>query len=167
MQPIVVKSKLDLNTFYKLILNNTYNKPFGYFMIFLVLFLTGYCTINHQWGLNTPTMYLAFLVIFYGVLVPFASWFAAKKRMQLFPDMFDGSKVLTIDNDGVESVSSEGNSKLAWPYIKKVIEIKRAFVIYTQTNTFNYLPKDEFASAAEIGLFKEIVKNNHVKARFK
>jgi len=72
----------------------------------------------------------------------------------------DFSVVFTADKTGIHATSDRGDSDLPWNRIVEVRETAHAFYIFITESHANVMPKDQFASAADLATFRSLLTKN-------
>ena len=166
MEPITVKSKLDLKRYYRVLMGVNYgtNSIIAIVIAFVGLSLILNLFAGFYWV--NEAVVLGVVIFSYGITLPAVLWLAAKKHIKVIPAFAEGA-TYNITEDHIEGVTSSTSEKEQWQHIQKVVEREEYFVLFRSASLFRYLPKDGFASATDIERFKGIVRENSVKASFK
>lgn len=65
--------------------------------------------------------------------------------------------VFRFSSDGIEVKSIYSDAKMKWPYLKRVVETDRFFLLYVARSVAHFLPQRAFASEADRATFRELV----------
>lgn len=96
-------------------------------------------------------------------------WFAKRKVLKL-PNI--NKKVIWCINDVELKISHEGGeSKFLWNQLIRICERKRGFLLFSQPNLAQWLPKNGFKDESDIMSFRDIVRDKslfkkHVFGKF-
>ncbi|MES2274415.1 MAG: YcxB family protein [Bacteroidota bacterium] len=166
MEPITVKSKLNLKTYYQLSLLVHYRTRQLVSMLIVFVCLNVLMFTDDNLSLGSEMICIGVVVLLYGVVTPLRIWFISKRNMRTSPVLLDGITYYITD-EGIEGISTESSAKTSWKLIQKAVEKENYFLLFSSPVLFRYLPKDGFGSEDDITRFKEIVKTNRIKAYFK
>lgn len=166
MEPIVVHSKPDHKTFFLLSLGIYYRPRQIISMLIVFTCINVLLFLDNNVSLGSEFIVLAIMFILYGILAPMRVWFTSKRSMASSPSLKDGITYY-ITSETISGLTTDMSAKTTWAYVTKLIEKEKYFLLFSSPTLFRYLPKDGFASAADISRFKEIVRENKVKAYFR
>ena len=98
-------------------------------------------------------MALAFGILSMEYAVPFfcAREFVKKNRHKL------GPATHSIGPDGVSSKSTHGDGKTKWTAYFRIRETRRFFLLYTQSNFAQILPKRCFDNPADVEKYRQVL----------
>lgn len=165
MEPITIKSDLNLKTYYKISMKIIFTgKPIIAVFIFMIICLSWY-VYNGVFEMDTTMMLIVWAALFFAIL-PLTTWFRCKANMTKFPVLAEGADIIVSEN-AIECVALSSASKSAWTTIQKGTEYDEYFVLLAKTKSIYYLPKNGFSSVDDIEKFKKIVGINNIKNNFK
>ena len=122
---------------------------------FLGYMLFSVTSISDNWPYR-----VAFIVIVVAILVALTKYvlpyWAARSFVRKNPDKL-GPNRHEIGSEGTSYHSIHGEGKLAWTAFHQIRETPDLFLLYTQSNFAQIVPKRCFGSPAEITLYREIV----------
>ena len=79
----------------------------------------------------------------------------------------DFTVAFTTDKTGIHATSDRGDSDLPWNRIVEVRETAHAFYLFITESHANVLPKDQFASSNDLGVFRSLLTKNMDASRLK
>lgn len=106
------------------------------------------------WGGILGLAVLAIFVLFVTYGAPFLS---ARSFVKKNADKL-GPATHSIGPDGTSNESSHGESKTKWTAYVRIRETPRLFLLYTQTNFAQILPKRCFDSPTEVEKYRQVLR---------
>lgn len=166
MEPIVVISKPDLKTFYRLSLGIYYRTRQLVSMLIVFTCINVLMFLDNNISIGSELIVIAIMFVLYGILAPIRIWFTSKRNMSNSPTLKNGITYY-ITSETISGMTIDTSAQTTWAYVTKVVEKDKYFLLFSSPVMFRYLPKDGFVSAADIEAFKEMIRENRVKAYFK
>jgi hypothetical protein len=166
MEPITVKAKLHLKTYYQIALLVYYRpkKLISILIVFACINVFIFLEQDFSWASELGA--ITALIVIYGIIMPAIIWFGCKRNMRTSPVLREGITYYITD-ESIEGIAPDTSNKTNWKLINKVVEKNNYFLLFNSASQFRYLPKSGFDSDGDVVRFKEIVKENRVKAYFK
>jgi hypothetical protein len=131
-------------------------------LAFLAYMLYSLTSISDDWPYR-----VAFIIIFVaavGALINYgAPYWAARSFIRKNPDKLGPSRH-EVGPEGTAFQSVHGEGKLAWTAFHQIRETPDLFLLYTQSNFAQIVPKQCFGNLDEIAIYREIVRK-HYKGR--
>jgi len=128
-------------------------------LAFLAYMLYSLISISDDWPYR-----VAFVVIFVVVVAALIKYglpyWAARSFIKKNPDKLGPSRH-EIGPDGTTYQSVHGEGKMAWTAFHQIRETPDLFLLYTQSNFAQIVPKRCFEKPEQIPLYREIVREHY------
>ncbi len=165
MEDIVVKSRLDVKTFFNISLLIFFQaRKIAFIVIYfaaLQFLILGYSSFD--WAVEIGLVF--FVVLFYGGVMPLVIYISSIRRSKVSSAFLEDS-VYIFNAEKIEVRGETVSATNNWKYILKCIEREKYFLLMLSARVFYYLPKDGFLSLAEIGRFKNLVNEKGIKMKY-
>lgn len=121
-------------------------------VFFVILFLANLKPVGN--AAPRPEIYLIPLPIIFLVVARlyFGIWSNAKKTEER-----SVATVFTFNDEGVETVNTNGSAQANWQADQKVIETAKDFIYFPQPTLFFLLPKRCFESDGQMAAFRDLI----------
>jgi hypothetical protein len=128
-------------------------------LAFLAYMLYSLISTSDDWSYR-----VAFVVIFVALLLALITYglpyWAARSFVKKNPDKLGPSRH-EIGPEGTTYQSVHGEGKLAWTAFHQIRETPDLFLLYTQSNFAQIVPKRCFEKPEQIPLYREIVRKHY------
>ena len=125
---------------------NRFTKWVYRLLVPIVFLQVGYCLVQvvlePDWETVMPLFPLLGVAAFWAILIWFCPWWAARNQFSKQPAA-QGQKTMLLDDAGVHSKWSGGNSNVEWRTYIRWVESKGQFLIYPSPACFAIVPKRE------------------------
>lgn len=131
-------------------------------LAFLAYMLYSLISISDNWPYRVT--FVVIFVVAVGAFIKYgAPYRAARSFIKKNPDKLGPSRH-EVGPEGTTFQSVHGEGKLAWTAFHQIRETPDLFLLYTQSNFAQIVPKRCFGNPDEIVLYREIVRK-HYKGR--
>ena len=126
---------------------------------FLAYMLYSLISISDDWPYRVAFVVICVAVV--GALIKYgAPYWAASSFIKKNPDKLGPSRH-EVGPEGTTYQSVHGEGKLAWTAFHRIRETPDFFLLYTQSNFAQIVPKRCFRNPDEIALYRDIVRSHY------
>jgi hypothetical protein len=165
MENIIVKSKLDVKTFFNISMLVYFQ---GRKLLFLLIYLAVLQLLLFWYSafdLVSEVVFFGIFLFFYLGVMPLVIYFTAIRRSKVSQVFLEYTKY-TFSEDKIEIIGETVSATNNWKYITKCIEREKYFLLMLSARIFYYLPKAGFESPSQIPYFKNLVNKKGIKMKY-
>jgi hypothetical protein len=154
---MIIKTKVSLKEYVKLMYGLAYRKPIMLFLIFVALALITWIVCYHLgvFNLPKPVIYQYITLILICVVQPIAIYITIRKNYYSSNHLRETLKMEFTQNE-IKITAESFYMEVYWDKMFKIVEQANWFLIYQNNLSAIIIPKKDFHNN-EIELFKEIL----------
>lgn len=166
MEDIMITSDIDFKTYLGIVYRAYFGKRIFIFLgiMFVITQVSLLSEPRIDWSYEFEI--LLFFIGFYGVLIPFLAYLAAKNNFKKTAFLRE-PLIYTLNKNKIEVKGDTFTNTNNWQYITKLVEREKYFMLRTGAKNFHYLPKEGFESKDDMVRLKAIAKENGIKFSYK
>lgn len=159
-----IEAKIDFNDYLKLNYLLGFRRPAIIFFICVISILSIKAVIDYfatPFGMD----YFSLLFPLFFIAIMFISVYRSSKRNYDSNGRINERIIYEFNYDKIIVTGESFSGESDWKNVYKVVELKNWILIYQQRTSVNIITKSAFGY--ELDTFKQMVKLNNVKAKFK